>query len=174
MEQKEKAMVIVVGGAHSGIGKTELVCRLVERLDNVCAVKCVVSDKIEGASLVLSKQELEKEGKDTARYILASADRVVMARSPRSELVKIVSMLDAIAKKYRYMIIEGNSIVAHVNPDHIIFIDDGSSTERTPGSRLVEELCTVRIDAFDYDLDAVIGTLEKERKLYTNLTGGST
>ncbi|MBN2324864.1 MAG: molybdopterin-guanine dinucleotide biosynthesis protein MobB [Spirochaetes bacterium] len=162
MKQKEKAMVIVVGGAHSKVGKTELVCRLIGRLENVCAVKCVVSEKAEGASLVLSKQELEKEGKDTARYILAGADRVVMARAPRKELVKIASMLDEIANKYRYMIIEGNSIVTYVKPDHIIFIDDGSNAGRTPGSRLTEALCTVRIRAFDYDLDAVIGTLEKE------------
>jgi molybdopterin-guanine dinucleotide biosynthesis protein len=154
-------MVIVVGGAHSGVGKTDLVCRLIERLKNVCAVKCVVSDRIPGASLVLSKQELEKKGKDTARYIAAGAKRAVMARAPRNELFKIASMLDPIAKKYRYLIIEGNSIVAHINPDHVIYIDDGSSAERTQGSRLVEAVCTVRLEAFDYDLETVIGSLER-------------
>jgi molybdopterin-guanine dinucleotide biosynthesis protein len=154
-------MVIVVGSAHSGVGKTDLVCRLIERLENVCAVKCVVSDSTPEACLVLSKRELEKEGKDTERYIAAGADRVVMARAPRNELHKIASMLDEIANKYRYMIIEGNSIVTYVKPDHIIFIDDGSSAERTPGSRLVEAVCTLRLEAFDYDLETVIGSFER-------------
>ncbi len=154
-------MVIVVGGAHSGVGKTGLVCRLIERLENVCAVKCVVSDSTPEACLVLSKPELEKEGKDTERYIAAGADRVIMARAPRNELHKIASMLDDIAKKYRYLIIEGNSIVAHMKPDHVIYLDDGSSAERTQGSCLVEEVCTLRIEAFDYGPETIIDSLKR-------------
>lgn len=152
-------MVIVVGGAYSGVGKTFLVCRLIERLENVCAVKCVVSDSTPGACFILSKRELEKDGKDTARYIATGAARVIMARTPRNELAKIASMLGPITTQYRYMVIEGNSIVAYMKPDHVVYIDDGSSAERTPSSRLVEAVCTVRLDAFDYDLEAVIDSL---------------
>ena len=151
-------MIVVVGGAHSGIGKTELICRLIERLENVCTVKCVVSGDQPGVRLVLSGSELEKEGKDTARYTTAGAARVIMVRAGRRELARVTPMLQEIAAQYRYMLIEGNSIVTHVNADHVIFLDDGAEDE-TRGSRITREVSTMRLEAFHYDLEDVIDTL---------------
>src|SRR3989338_7381079 len=88
----KRAKIITVSGAHSGVGKTRIVERLLGNLNGWSALKVTVShngscpvnrdcgacDRIDSKfSLVTDIDKLNEKGKDTARFKKAGAKKVV-------------------------------------------------------------------------------------------------
>lgn len=168
-------MVIVVGGSHSGIGKTALICDLIEGLDGVCAVKCSVSDHHNGVQIIVSKNTLQEKGKDTRRFFDAGAKRVIMVQARREELGKIALMLgrtlQRMVKRCRNIIVEGNSITQYIRPDLVIYLYDKKAGERTEGSIITERMADITLQAFNYDIQAVMEEIERfENHTYRDVT----
>ena len=160
-------MVIVVGGEHSGVGKTSLICDLIERLDGVCAIKCSVSGRYSGAKISVSKKGMQERGKDTGRFSDAGAERVIMVQAQRGELGKIAPTLERMVEGYRYVIVEGNSIIRHIRPDIVIYLYDGKSKQRTEGSIITERIADIKLHALDYDIGAVVDSIGQCEKNIT-------
>jgi molybdopterin-guanine dinucleotide biosynthesis protein len=154
-------MTIVVGGARSGIGKTALVCELIEKLDGVCAVKCSVSDRHTEAHIIVSEGILREKGKDTSLFYEAGATKVIMVRAPREKLGTIAPELERMVTGCRHVIIEGNTIAQYIHHDLIIYIDDEKGDERTKGSVITERMADIKLQAFNYDIQAVLDEIER-------------
>jgi len=154
-------MVILIGGARSGIGKTKLICKLGNYVKDACAIKCLISDKINNVQIITDNEILNMNGKDTAKYLEAGIYRVVLIKSNRKCLGLIVKDLQALIAKYEYVLIEGNSIARYINPDMVIYIEDKSNANRTKGSFITESMADIKIKAFDYDINNVIEKIEE-------------
>lgn len=114
-------LIIGIGGAESGAGKTSFGELLIRKLPGWGAVKVQKTGIY--TALIDDEKKLSTPGKDTARYLGAGAERVFLVQSPGGEemeeaLSLAVSRLSGLAG----IIIEGNSAIEVLKPDIVIFI----------------------------------------------------
>lgn len=133
----DRMRLITVSGAHSGIGKTAVVERLLKTLKGWSCLKvtvlhdgscptgrdCGVCDELASKfSIISDKNLIEQDGKDTKRFKDAGAGKVLWLRSkPRhlkEGLTKAISKLN----KARGVIVEGTSALKYLKPDLAIFV----------------------------------------------------
>lgn len=122
--------IISVSGLYSGIGKTELCCCILSLLPGTCAIKITIND---AATDVLDDEAtIMVPGKDTWRLKTAGAARVVWVRAQESQLE--AALADAIARNRtcERLLIEGNSMLAHLTPALSIFICDSRICDSKP------------------------------------------
>ncbi|MDX1661886.1 MAG: hypothetical protein R3326_08855 [Gemmatimonadota bacterium] len=125
-------IVVTVSGTASEVGKTTLVCQLLERLPGWGAVKvtrghyrscgrdpetCCVSHLLADEPRVFSEAaDVDVEGKDTGRYVAAGAAAVrwVVCRrgQEREGIARALADLDGLPG----VIVEGNAVVAACDP----------------------------------------------------------
>lgn len=130
--------LVTVSGTCSEVGKTSLVCALIERLPGWAAVKvtrghyrscgrdpdtCCVSPLLGDEPRVFAERtETDVDGKDTGRYWAAGAADVrwvVCARGQEGEgLRRALDQLDGHAGA----IVEGNLVVRSVRPDLALLV----------------------------------------------------
>ena len=129
--------VVTVSGAHSGIGKTTTVERLLKGLNGWSALKvttikegscprempCGICEEQDAQfTIVADSSILNQCGKDTQRMMAAGAREVLWLKAKPSGLKK---GLEAALKKFKYtrgVVIEGTSILKHLKPDLAILI----------------------------------------------------
>jgi len=112
--------VIGVGGAYSGVGKTTVICNILQRFKNWGAIKYTKTPFYSSATDDLAV--LSEEGKDTKRFLDAGAVKVVWVQSPYSELLATLSLAAGMFSHVRGILIEGNSAVEVMPPDIMIFV----------------------------------------------------
>lgn len=118
-----RPIIIGVGGAHSGSGKTTYACLLLEKLGGWGAIKYTKTGMY--ASITDEPGVLMTADKDTRRMLDSGAERVLWVQSPPSELVDILPMAVERLSDLRGVIVEGNSAIEFLKPDIIIFIFGG-------------------------------------------------
>src|SRR5689334_5728339 len=125
-------IIIAVSGLSSNVGKTTLVCELLQRLPGWEAIKltrghyrscgrdplsCCVSGLLSAEPLVLSGREANYEaGKDTGRFWEAGASNVhwVIVTDEQVE----AGIDEALSRvKAGGVIVEGNSFLEYITPD---------------------------------------------------------
>ncbi len=148
-------MIIVVAGKRASIGKTELICKLGSYLKDVLAVKCSLSHEVNAPQIITDLKILMSNGKDTAKYLEAGISKAILIRSNRKDLSLVVKELEHLFNQYRYIFIEGNTIVAFLSPDMVIYIED-ESEDRTEGSYISERIADFKIRAFDYSYQDIL------------------
>lgn len=129
--------IITVSGAHSGVGKTQVVEMLLRKLKRWSALKITVSykgacpigrecgecGKMDSDFLVIGDKDIiDEEGKDTQRFKKAGAEEVLWLRAKPSGLKKGLKSAISRFKKAKGLIIEGNSALKYLNPDLAIFV----------------------------------------------------
>ena len=113
-------LLIGIGGAHSGAGKTTYAELLLGRLRGWGAVKYTKTALY--SSLVEDLDTLMTEDKDTRRMLDAGAERVIWVKSPPSELGELLPQAVDKLSDLPGVVIEGNSAIEFLKPDIIIFI----------------------------------------------------
>jgi len=120
-----KPVVIGIGGARSGVGKTTYASLLFRRLKGWGGVKYTKTEIY--SSLVEERDILLTEGKDTRRMLDAGAERVLWIQSPPSVLEEVLPLAMRKLSDLKGIIVEGNSAIEFLAPDIIIFIFDDHS-----------------------------------------------
>lgn len=115
-----KPVIIGIGGAHSGSGKTECASFLIRNLRNWGAIKytkTAIYSSVTEDIRILSKQD-----KDTKRLLDAGAEKVVWVQSPPDQLSEVLPLATEKLAGFRGIIVEGNSAIEFLSPDIIIFV----------------------------------------------------
>ncbi len=115
-----RPLIIGVGGAHSGAGKTAYASLLLRRLKGWGAIKYTKTGLY--ASLIDNQEILATEDKDTKRMLDSGAERVLWVQSPPSELGDVLPLAVEKLSDLRGIIVEGNSAIEFLEPDIILFI----------------------------------------------------
>jgi molybdopterin-guanine dinucleotide biosynthesis protein len=112
--------VVVISGAHKGVGKTTLACRILKGLKGFGAIKTTVSK--ENISITSKDKAIEVPGKDTALLKEAGAEKVVLVSSPRKDLGWALKVAMGMVSGCKGVIIEGTSVLDYIKPDVAIMI----------------------------------------------------
>ena len=123
--------VLGVGGTSSGVGKTAVVCLLLEALPGWGTLKTSVyrgNDPTrdeplpEGFEIIHDPAVLDRYGTDTARYGGAGSARVRWLRSERDGLAEGIEQALALFTDLPGVIVEGNSFAVHRRPDAFVVV----------------------------------------------------
>ena len=154
---QELPVIVGVGGVASEVGKTTLICDLLQGLPGWEAIKttrghyrscgkdphaCCVSDLIGEAAVIRSGRELTYEaGKDTGRYWDAGATNVHWLIATDEQVRE--GIIEAL-KRVRSpgVLIEGNSFASYVKPDLMIMVVGGKSVVIKRTARTALPLCS--------------------------------
>lgn len=160
---KKPPIIIGVGGAGSGVGKTTVACSILRALEGWGAIK--YTKTLLNSVLIDDKGVLAKQGKDTALMLESGAERVIWIRSPRFRLRGI--LLEAILRlsDLEGIVVEGNSAVSILEPDIVVFVADEGNLKK--GS---EKILTMA-DIVLYAERAPEGSKEKARLLQRDDAG---
>lgn len=115
-----RPIIIGVGGAHSGAGKTTYAALLLKRLKGWGAIKYTKTGLY--CSLVDDRETLLTEDKDTRRFLDSGAERVLWVQSPPSDLREVLPVAVERLSDLGGIVVEGNSAIEFLVPDIIIFI----------------------------------------------------
>lgn len=116
----KRSLIIGVGGAHSGVGKTAYASMLFKRLNGWGAIKYTKTSLY--SAIVDDLNILMTEGKDTRRFLDSGAEKVLWVQSPLSEVSETVQIAVERLSDLKGIVVEGNSAIEFLKPDIIIFI----------------------------------------------------
>lgn len=121
MHIEDSFKIISVTGAHSGVGKTTLCAVLLENLKNFGGIKFTKTSLY--TSVVNDINILSEDGKDTAIFLKAGAEKVIWIQSPGGdELEDALNVALARMTGLKGVVVEGNSPLVFLKPHLIIFI----------------------------------------------------
>lgn len=131
-------VIIGVGGAHSNIGKTTLLCSIIKFLKSnnifhkqllvfnkkksICAIKYTKSFSY--FKIVEDKTVLKQKGKDTQLMLNSGADKSLWVQSSHKDLKNLSPKFNQSLSSFDIAIIEGNGLIEFMKPDIVIFIYD--------------------------------------------------
>ncbi len=151
-----RPLIIGIGGAHSGAGKTTVAAALLKHVTHnessslpITQYPSRITPKRWGAikytktdfytSLIDDRALLDRKDKDTGKLLSAGAEEVLWIHSPREGLEEIVEMAIDRLSHLDGIIIEGNSAIEFSNPDIVIFIVGSiGEMEKASALRLIE------------------------------------
>ncbi len=157
-------LIVGVGGAHSGIGKTETAAALLKHLTDSNELKTkeesgdslLVTHKRWGAikytrtefysSIIDDSSILTEEDKDTARLLEAGADEVLWVQAPPQELKEVLPVALEKLSDLDGIIVEGNSAIEFLKPDIVIFLVDGDRERFKLSAESILESADIIID----------------------------
>ncbi len=126
-----------MGGLHAGVGKTALVCRLLEALPHWGALK--TSPLAPGGppfELLDGRERLCEPGSDTARYLAAGAARVLWLRyTPEGLGAGLQAAWEAFGPALGGVVVEGNSWTQGQRPERFLLLGRVPLREIKPSAR---------------------------------------
>lgn len=122
-----RPILIGIGGAHSGCGKTTFALLILQRVKGLGAIKYTKTSLY--SSVTDDIEVLSQEGKDTKRMLDSGAEKVLWVKSSYDDLPETLRMAIGDLSHLKSIIIEGNSAVEVLQTDIVIFIA-GTDTER--------------------------------------------
>jgi molybdopterin-guanine dinucleotide biosynthesis protein len=131
MQASAEQKIISVSGLYSGIGKTELCGHIVALLPGIAAIKVTINDN--RTEVLDDEASIMVEGKDTWRLKTGGAARVVWVRAQEDHLKE--ALAEALNRVWPnpLVLIEGNSMLAHITPALAIFMCDSRiCTDKPP------------------------------------------
>lgn len=147
--------IITVSGAHSNVGKTAFIERLLKKLKGWSCLKvtvlhkgnCPVGRICSGCEelsskfvIVHDKTILQEKGKDTQRFKAAGAKEVLWLRSKHHGLKKGIMQALFRFKKAKGIIIEGNSVLKYLKPDLAIFVKKKDSVLKPSAKDIINKV----------------------------------
>ncbi len=135
--------ILAIGGMSSGVGKTELICRILSLLPGWGVLKTSVRSgrkerpgRTDGAwELITSPAELLVEQKDTERYHRAGAASIAWLRSGQDALGEGMAAALPLFESLPGVVVEGNSHTFHRKPDRLILVARTVLEEIKPTAR---------------------------------------
>ncbi|MDP3731832.1 MAG: hypothetical protein Q8R31_02205 [Candidatus Omnitrophota bacterium] len=147
--------VITISGAHSNIGKTTVVERLLGIFKGWSCLKvttlhnglcptgrdCGACDKLSSRfSIVSDKEIIEKPNKDTWRFKKAGAKDVLWLRAKPEGLRQGLKQALFKMRSARGIIIEGTSILKYLKPDLAIFVKRDNSLLKDSAKEILKKV----------------------------------
>ena len=130
-----RPLIIGVGGAHSGSGKTAYASLLLRRLRGWGAIKYTKTALY--SSITDDPGIISMEGKDTQRLLDSGADRVLWVKSPPHALRDVLHLSICMLSDLRGIVVEGNSAIEFVKPDIILFICGSDASRMKESARKI-------------------------------------
>jgi hypothetical protein len=122
MQQPAEQKIITVSGLYSGIGKSELCAHIVSLLPGCAAIKVTINDQT--TEVLDDEASIMVAGKDTWRLKTSGAAQVVWVRAQEEHLKgALADALKRVGSNPR-LLIEGNSVLAHMTPALAVFLCD--------------------------------------------------
>ena len=157
---KANIPTITVSGAHSDVGKTAVVERLLQELKGWSCLKvtllhngscptgrnCGACDKMSSIFSIVSDRKItEEQGKDTWRFKKAGAKKVLWLRAKpaglKQGLKKAISMFSAEGGKgAQGLIIEGTSVLKYLKPDLAILVRKENSVLKPSAQEVLKKI----------------------------------
>lgn len=122
--------VITVSGAHKGVGKTAMIELLLKNLSGFAAIKITMSNLY--AIVSDNEEEIMMPEKDTFRMKKSGAKKVVWVRTTEKLLVEAMGQALGMINNPKGLLIEGNSILNHLNPTIAFFVIDSTMGRMKP------------------------------------------
>lgn len=152
-------MTVVIGGHSRNIGKTSVMAELIRRLrppewaavkitqfgHGVCSLDGEPCSCDPGEHGFVLTEERERKGRgDTRRFLDAGARRALWLRVRQGQLQRAFPALMRALRREEWVMIESNSILAHLDPALYLFVLDPSQSDFKASARKHLE----RADAF--------------------------
>lgn len=122
MQPSADQKIITVSGLYSGIGKTELCAYIVSLLPGCAAIKVTINDHV--TEVLDDEASIMVAGKDTWRLKTSGAGQVVWVRAQEERLKGALAEAFKRVGTNPRLLIEGNSVLAHITPTTAIFLCD--------------------------------------------------
>jgi molybdopterin-guanine dinucleotide biosynthesis protein len=142
-----RPIIIGIGGAHSGAGKTTIASLILKRLKGWGAIKYTKNSLY--CSITDDLKILSEKGKDTKRLLDSGAEKVLWVQSSFSELGKVLPMAVEMVSHLKGVLVEGNSAIEVLKPDVVIFL---SETEAGKSKRSADNILRMA-DVVIFDKD---------------------
>ncbi|HEA47317.1 MAG TPA: hypothetical protein ENH97_02785 [bacterium] len=140
--------IVVISGAHKGVGKTALARKILKNLKGFGAIKTTISK--ENISITSKDEAIEVPGKDTALLKEAGAEKVALITSPRKDLGWALKVALGMVSGCKGVIIEGTSVLNHVKSDVAILIKaEGKKTKESAKKALKKVDLVISSNEFD-------------------------
>jgi hypothetical protein len=146
-----RPIIIGVGGAHSGAGKTVYASLILRRFPHWGAIKYTKTSLY--CSLVDDPSTLMEDGKDTRRMMDSGAERVLWVQSPPSALGDVLSLALEKLSDLGGIVVEGNSAIEFLDPDIIIFIFGNDAGKIKIGAKEILDKADVIVSEGDIPLE---------------------
>jgi molybdopterin-guanine dinucleotide biosynthesis protein len=137
-----RPVIIGIGGAHSGAGKTTIASLILKRLKGWGAIKYTKNSLY--CSITDDLKILSEKGKDTKRLLDAGAEKVLWVQSSFSELEEVLPIAVEMLSHLKGVLIEGNSAIEILKPDIVIFVS-GAEGKIKKGAEKILEMADVVI-----------------------------
>lgn len=164
-----RPLIIGIGGAHSGAGKTTYASLLLKKLRGWGAIKYTKTALY--SSIIDDREILCQEDKDTAVLLNSGAEAVLWVQSPPGELGEVLPQAVGKLAGFEGIIVEGNSAIEFLKPDIIIFIF-GSNPERIKES--AEKILKISDIVVREPKDTGSWNLKKNVRIFGRTHGGNT
>ena len=138
-----RPIIIGIGGAYSGAGKTTIASLILKKLKNWGAIKYTKTSLY--CSIINDREVLSQKGKDTKRLLDSGAGKVLWVQSPFSELGEILPMAVEMLSDLKGIIIEGNSAIEVLEPDIVIFMSGAEKERFKRGADKILEMADIVI-----------------------------
>jgi len=166
-----RPFIIGIGGAHSKVGKTTIVCQILKRLSGWGAIKYTKTSFY--SAIIDSPEVLRQPNKDTKRFIDAGAIDVLWVQSPPKGLIEVVEIAIDKLSHLKGIILEGNSAIETLRPDIVMFVS-GDGVLKKGSERILKMADAVifeRVPPKEIPKAARRLCIDNERN-YTNLING--
>ncbi len=137
-----RPIIIGIGGAHSGVGKTTIASLILKRLKGWGAIKYTKNSLY--CSITDDMKILSEKGKDTKKLLDSGAEKVLWVQSSFSELEEVLPMAVEMLSHLKGVLIEGNSAIEILKPDIVIFVS-GAEGKIKKGAEKILKIADVVI-----------------------------
>jgi molybdopterin-guanine dinucleotide biosynthesis protein len=152
-----RPVIIGVGGAHSGAGKTTIASLILKRLKGWGAIKYTKNSLY--CSITDDLKILSEKGKDTRRLLDSGAEKVLWVQSPYDNLTEILQMAVESLSYLKGIIVEGNSAIEILKPDIVIFVSGKTDRFKKSAGKILR-----MADVVIFDEEPPIGTPEVAKR----------
>jgi hypothetical protein len=135
--------LLVVGGSGRNVGKTELVCRIIQKVSANLAIYALKVSAISPDTGVqpaphraelgagLFEEHRADTDKDTSRMLRAGADRVFYLHSNGAAIMEHIERFHASVPAGIPVICESNSLYSYINPGLFVLVQGSGTTSKT-------------------------------------------
>ncbi len=162
---RERPGIITISGANKDIGKSSLAAFIIRHCRSCAGVKVTVhAERPPGEAVMVEEDPPLAPGTDTARMVEAGASPVFWVRTTvddmAADLAEVWTRLDA-----PIVVVEGNSVLDHVEPDYAVFIMGSTLDDFKPSAwSAIKKAHTVVVNGEQDIPGADILRLEREIK----------
>jgi uridine kinase len=154
-----RPVIIGIGGAHRGAGKTTYASLILKRLNGWGAIKYTKTSLY--CSIIDDIKILSEEGKDTKKLLGSGAEKVLWVQAPYDNLTETLQMAVESLSYLKGIIVEGNSAIEVLKPDVVVFIS-GTEKEIKKGAEEILKMADVVI----FDKEPPLRTPEGAKRFH--------